>query len=246
MKTKVLYFLLIVILSSCGMSKSFNRQKFTSLKKIKPTEQIDPKGEVSPNNDLTIDQSNEPILTIESAIDSPNQLEDDVIIDSDSVKAEESKEPEINILSAFERKISFKHPKKNLIKTISDKKAEIKQTDTDQLLKTNTIVFFIGLLGIIVQFIAFILIVFLELEALLSFSWTGLMAITLIAGLVGIGCLIATFVLAMVYKKECKRNGVEPERGRWYSMWITSIVLAAIFFGNFVITFLIFLNEFSF
>jgi nitrate reductase gamma subunit len=226
------------------MSKNFNRQKFTSLKKVKATEQVEPKSEISPNVDLSMDESIEPNLTIDSPVDSPLEINEETPANSKTRFKEKVEQFEKESFSSFERKFSFKLPKKGQIRTISSKKPKKTEKDTDKLLNINTIIFFIGLLGIIVQFIAFILIVLLELEALLTFSWTGLMAITLIAGFIGIVCLIATFVLAMIYKKECRKNGVEPKRGRWYSMWITSIILAAIFLGNFIVTFLIFMNEF--
>jgi hypothetical protein len=116
--------------------------------------------------------------------------------------------------------------------------------ETDKSLTTLTIIFFIGLLGIIVQFLAFVAILFLEIEAIPSFSWIPLMSLSLAGGIIGVGCLLAAFIIAMIYKKRCKKNGVEPNRGRWYSIWITSIILAMVFLGNLIFTAFVFLLEF--
>lgn len=242
MRKNVLYFLLILILSSCGTSRNFNRQKFTTLKKVKPTEIVqeltDDQPEKKENVDFTESYSED--ASIPASIESGAEAVVEKTESNNDLEAEHKASEELGF-----RPFNFTPSTKKLIQANERKKGNGASEDRDDnLLKINTFIFFIGLAGIIVQFLAFILILAFDIEALLSFSWTGLMAVSLVAGFIGVACLLAAFVISMIYKQNCRKKGKEPNRGRWYSIWITSLILAIVFVGNLLFTALIFINEF--
>ena len=219
------------------MSNNFNSQKFTSLKKIKPAKSELASSEKKPFDENEVNEQGTPFYALDEKQEVTEELnlEDDISADA----LEKDKSNPLNIERSEKTKSNEKTPL-----TVTNNEDD--EVATGKMLKASTILFWIGIAAAILQFLTLVAVLIIDAEAFLLFGWIPQMSFLLLFGSIMFVSLISAFVTALVYRKKAQKSKTELKRGKWYAIWITSITVGMIFFGNLVYTALLYINEFIF
>lgn len=235
MKNNIVYLALIIILSSCGMSNNFNKQKFTNLKKVKPN-----KVEVA-NFDQNIKQ---PTYITEENFGSITSEE--IIYEAEESDVFESKTDQVQITDE-QVYVQIERPRLVSEKQNHQIPLEINRDDkeaVEDMLKISKIFFWMGIGSAFIQLVTFVLLLVFHASMVGAFTWVNLMYLSLFAGILMLISFIAAFVTAMIYRKKAHQTKAELKRTSWYTIWISSITLGVVFFGNLLFTVICYIEAF--